>query len=206
MWCNNSLYSCVSTPCTVVCVLLVQLRVHSLYSCVCTPCTAVCSLLVQLCLHSLCSLPVQRLTVGVDLYLSLIPAYRRIEEIELRMNQAYQKTLKAKEERIGELEKRLEEQELTNGKLREEVVAMKKLNKVQRVSSSPMSSPKVPRDHRFSMQYVAPTVHAYYMCTCVCTYMYTYILLVTACTYVRTYIYVHNNNNNNNNNDVRTYI
>ena len=107
------------------------------------------------------------------------------------MNQAYQKTLKAKEERIGELEKRLEEQELTNAKLREEVVAMKKLSKVQRVSSSPMSSPKVPRDHRFSMQYVASTVHVYY----VHAYMCTYILLVTACIYiiciyVRTYTYV----------------
>ena len=68
------------------------------------------------------------------------------------MNQAYKKTLEAKEERITELEKRLEEQLATNNKLNEEVATFKKLSKIQRKSSSPMNSPKVAKEQRYSMQ------------------------------------------------------
>jgi hypothetical protein len=64
---------------------------------------------------------------------------------------AYKKTLDAKEERITELEKRLEEHEAVNNKLSEELATAKKLSKLQRMSTSPMGSPKVPRDQRYSL-------------------------------------------------------
>ena len=67
---------------------------------------------------------------------------------------AYKKTLDAKEERITELEKRLEEHEAVNNKLSEELATAKKLSKLQRMSTSPMGSPKVPRDQRYSLKYV----------------------------------------------------
>ena len=71
----------------------------------------------------------------------LFVLHRRIEEIEARIDEAYKKTLAAKEERIAGLEKRLMEASSANDSLQMEVSLMKKQSKVQRLNSSPMSSP-----------------------------------------------------------------
>ena len=66
---------------------------------------------------------------------------RRIEEIEARIDEAYKKTLAAKEERIAGLEKRLVEATSVNEHLHAEVAMIKKQSKLQRLNSSPLTSP-----------------------------------------------------------------
>ena len=82
---------------------------------------------MYLCLHCICG--------------HLLALCRRIEEIEARIDEAYKKTLASKEERITGLEKRLMEATSANDSLHAEVNLMKKQNKLQRLSSSPMASP-----------------------------------------------------------------